>query len=140
MFKQKREAMRILFTILLLIATGCCRAQQLSANDMLAIIQCPDTGCISHELLGKTKVPEYGEGFAFRVDEKGIFLNYVIDDCELAMRILADYQAQGFKNSKSTTEYKSANHPGIVLRLYEEKAGQFPIYDFELWRSIWEER
>jgi hypothetical protein len=132
--------MRTLFTILLLIATCCCRAQQLSAHDMLTIIQCPDTGCISRELLSKTKVPEYGEGFAFRVDEKGIFLNYVIDDSEAATRILADYQAQGFKNSKSTAEYRSPKYPGIVLRLHEEKAGQFPIYDFELWRSIWEDK
>ena len=132
--------MRIAFTILLLIATGCCRAQQLSAHDMLTIIQCPDTACISRELLSKTKVQEYGEGFAFRVNEKGIYLNYVIDDSKMAAQILSDYQAQGFKNSKSTEEYKSPKYPGIVLRLHEEKGRQYPIYDFELWRSIWEER
>lgn len=132
--------MHIAFTILLLIATYCCRAQQLSAHDMLTIIQCPDTGCISRELLSKSKVPEYGEGFAFRVNEKGIYLNYVVDDSKVAAQILADYQAQGFKNSKSTEEYKSPKYPGIVLRLHEEKGGQYLIYDFELWRSIWEER
>lgn len=136
--------MRILFTILLLITTNCCQGQQLSAQDMLTIIQCPDTGCISRELLSKTKVPEYGEGFAFRVDEKGIFLNYVIDDSKVAEQILADYRAQGFENITDaghlTEEYRSAKHPGIVLRLHKEKGGQFPIYDFELWRSIWEEQ
>lgn len=131
--------MRTLFTILLLITINCCEAQQLSAHDMLTIIQCPDTGCISRELLSNTKVQEYGEGFAFRVDEKGIFLNYIVDDSKVAAQILADYRAQGFENSNSTKEYKSPKHPGIVLRLYEEKAGQYPIYDFELWRSIWEE-
>lgn len=136
--------MRALCTILLLITINCCEAQQLSAHDMLTIIQCPDTGCISRELLSKSKVPEYGEGFAFRVDEKGILLNYVIDDSKAAEQILADYQAQGFENivnaGQPTRAYKSAKHPGIVLRLHEEKGRQFPIYDFELWRSIWEER
>ncbi len=132
--------MRALCTILLLITINCCEAQQLSAHDMLTIIQCPDTACISRELLSKTKVPEYGEGFAFRVNEQGIFLNYVVDDSKVAEQLLTDYQAQGFKNSKSTEEYKSPKYPGLILRLHEEKGGQYPIYDFELWRSIWEEQ
>lgn len=136
--------MRAWLTILLLITSGYCGAQQLSAQDMLTIIQCPDTGCISRELLSKSKVPEYREGFAFRVDINGIFLNYIVDDSKVAAQILSGYKAQGFEKipgaGKSAGEYKSPKHPGIVLRLHEERSGQFPIYDFELWRSIWEEK
>lgn len=139
---------KLWFICVLLAVSPICFAQGLKAADMLAIMQCPDSNCISAKLSSIKATQPHASGYALKMDEKGFVFNYIVDDKAVADLLVKDFKKHGFEYVSTTgtgadnsiTEYKSGKYPGIVLNLYTGTGGKrpSPIYDFELWKSIWE--